>query len=58
MPFSAKDSVKHKKDVPKGSQEKWAAIANSVLKSTGDEAKAIRIANGSVGSTKSRGRRK
>lgn len=30
------------------SQQKWAAIANGVLKKTGDDASAIRIANASV----------
>ena len=53
MPWSYKDSLKHKKGLSLGRQKKWAKIANNVLKScmkdVGDagrcEGMAIRIAN-------------
>lgn len=53
MPWKASDATKHTKkaDTP-SKQAAWAKTANSVLKESGDEAKAIRIANSSVGNTK------
>lgn len=46
MPFSPGDALRHKKNLSSsGAQERWASIANSILKETGDEGKAIRIAN-------------
>lgn len=46
MPFSPESSTKYKKNLSSsGSKERWASIANSILKETGDEGKAIRIAN-------------
>lgn len=56
MPFSPSDAKKHKKDVPKGLEEKWSAVANSVLRQTDDEGKAIRIANAAVGKSEKRRR--
>jgi len=51
MPFSANDATRFKKNLSSSeAQSRWASIANSVLSSTGDEGKAIRIAN-----SKSRG---
>lgn len=49
MPWKASDAVKHTKkaDTPE-KQKLWAKTATSILKETGDEAKAIRIANASV----------
>lgn len=46
MPWKASDATKHTKkaDTP-SKQSAWAKTANSVLKESGDEAKAIRIAN-------------
>lgn len=53
MPWKPSDAVKHNKKVnTPEEQKKWAATANSVLKETGDDAKAIRIANASVGKKK------
>lgn len=47
MPFNPGDAKKYKKDIGSiNSQGRWASIANRILKETGDESKAIRIANG------------
>lgn len=55
MPWSPKDAQKKTKkaDTPK-EKEDWAKVANSVLKKTGSDAKAIKIANALIakGSTK------
>lgn len=46
MPFSAGDAVSHKKNLSSaGARERWASIANAILKETGDESRAIKIAN-------------
>lgn len=46
MPWSPKDAQKKTKkaDTPK-EQEDWAKVANGVLKKTGNDAKAIKLAN-------------
>jgi hypothetical protein len=59
MPWTPRESVKHNKRLkgkPK-KQRQWAATANSVLKRTGDEGKAARIANGVVKKRAKKGRR-
>ncbi len=48
MPWSSGDAKRFKKDISPGATDKWAAIANKVLAETGDEGKAVRIANGST----------
>lgn len=48
MPWKASDAKKFKKGLSTAQAKKWAAIANAVLKDTGDEAKAIRTANSRV----------
>jgi hypothetical protein len=49
MPWTAADAKKHNKNANTAAkQKKWAATANSVLKETGDDAKAIRVANASI----------
>lgn len=46
MPWRPSDAKKHtKKARTPALQKKWARIANAVLRSTGDEALAIKIAN-------------
>jgi hypothetical protein len=52
-PWQPADASRHNRSVksPKRKRQ-WSAIANSVLKSSGDEGKAIRIANGVVKKTK------
>lgn len=49
MPWTAKDSLKHHKGLDATHQRQWMHVANSVLKKTGDEARAIRAANSVVG---------
>lgn len=48
MPWSSGDADKHRKGLSPQQQSRWASVANSVLKQTHDEGKAIRIANGAV----------
>ncbi len=49
MPWKAKDAAKHtKKATTPAKKEKFAKTANAVLKKTGDEGKAVRIANAAV----------
>lgn len=49
MPWSPKDAkVKTKKATTPKAQKQWANVANSTLKRTGDEARAVRIANSVV----------
>ena len=45
MPWKAKDAKKHKKGLTSAEARRWAKIANEVLADSGDEGKAIRIAN-------------
>jgi hypothetical protein len=45
VPWTAKDASKHKAGLNASQRKKWAAIANGVLKSTGNDAEAIRTAN-------------
>jgi hypothetical protein len=54
VPWSPDDATRFKKDISPGSKDRWAAIANKVLQQSGDEGKAIRIANGSVRSALAR----
>ena len=49
MPWDSSDAIsKTRYASSPASQAKWAAIANGVLKKTGDDASAIRIANAAV----------
>lgn len=54
MPWTPKDAYRHTKaaSTPK-LQRMWSHIANSVLESSGDEARAIREANAMVAKHKS-----
>lgn len=49
MPWNDRDASKktHSANTPR-KQRQWSATANSVLKKSGDEGKAIRIANAAV----------
>jgi len=42
MPWTPSDTKRHSKSA---NPKKWSKIANAVLEKTGDEGKAIRIAN-------------
>lgn len=49
MPWTPKDaSKKTKKANTKQEKQQWSKVANKVLKSTGNEGKAIRIANSAI----------
>jgi len=49
MPWEASDAKRHTKKVnDQGDAEEWASIANGVLSESGDEGKAIRIANAHI----------
>ena len=49
MPWVSKDAKKHtKKAASPTAKKQWSKVANSVLKQSGDEGKAIRIANAAV----------
>ena len=45
MPWKPADVDRHKKGLSPTETKRWVAIANSVLKESGNEGKAIRIAN-------------
>ena len=58
MPWTAADATRHTKSARTAAQKrKWARVANAVLKKTGNEALAIKIANAAV-KVKRRGKRK
>ena len=59
MPWTPKDATRHTKkaNTPKKKRQ-FAIVANEVLKSTGDEGRAIREANAAVAGTARRGKRK
>lgn len=49
MPWEPSDAPRHtKKATTQGLREEWAHVANGVLDDTGDEGRAIRIANAHV----------
>ena len=45
MPWTAKDVNRHKKGLRPDEKKKWSKIANAVLKKSGDEVLAIKVAN-------------
>lgn len=49
MPWGYRDAARHtrKADTPR-KQRQWSTVANAVLHSSGDDGKAIRIANAAV----------
>jgi len=49
MPWQSSDAKRHDKkaNTPKR-QRQWSNVANSVLAKTGDEARAVRTANGVI----------
>lgn len=54
MPWTARDATKHTKKADTTAKRKqWAAVANKVLRETGNDGQAIRAANSAV-SKKSR----
>jgi hypothetical protein len=52
MPWTARDAYRHtKKASTPDSQNKWAKTANAVLEQSGDEGKAVRVANAPLENT-------
>jgi uncharacterized protein YdaT len=50
MPWNEKDAKgKTKKATTPAKRKKWAKVANAVLRKTGDEGSAVRIANAAMG---------
>ena len=49
MPWSAKDATRHDKKATGSKGATWSKVANSVLAKSGDEGKAIRVANSVIG---------
>lgn len=45
MPWTAGDVSRHKKGLRPKEKKKWSKIANAVLKQSGDEVMAIKVAN-------------
>lgn len=55
MPWTMRDAPAHtRKASTPAKKRQWSTVANSVLEKTGDDAKAIKIANAAV---KKRGRK-
>lgn len=48
MPFQDRDASKHVKGLSAAQKDQWSAVANNVLKKTGNDAQAIQTANGVV----------
>jgi len=48
MPWKKEQAKQHNKKAVAKKGEQWAATANAVLEKTGDDAKAIRIANAAI----------
>lgn len=49
MPWSDKDAKRHTRKANTGAKkDQWSAVANAVLKKTGDDGKAVRVANGVI----------
>lgn len=49
MPWDAKDALRHTHHAKsKKAKHKWSVVANAVLRSTGDEGRAVRVANAAV----------
>lgn len=55
MPWTPKDVAKHNKSAD---PQKWAPIANAILRKGGDEIKAIKIANSKSPKKVSKGSKK
>jgi hypothetical protein len=56
MPWTPKDAGKHDKKARGNKAKVWSKVANAVLSKTGDDAKAVRIANGVIKRTAKKGK--
>ena len=55
MPWTMSDASRHTKAAKSPTAKRqWSKVANKVLKDTGDEGKAVRIANAAVKKRKSK----
>lgn len=55
MPWKMSDALRHTgKAATPGAKKQWASTANAVLKRTGDEGQAVRVANAAVKKAKVR----
>lgn len=55
MPWTSKDAAKHThKAKSEKRKRQWSEVANSILKRTGDEGRAVRGANAAVKKAKNR----
>jgi hypothetical protein len=57
-PWEASDAQRHTKKATGKKASQWSKVANSVLKETGDEARAVRTANGVIKANHSPSQRK
>jgi uncharacterized protein YdaT len=57
MPWTSKDAARHDRKATGKKSKQWAEVANSVLKSTGDEGRAVKTANGVVKRSTKKGKR-
>lgn len=49
MPWTVRDALRHtKKARSGGAKRQWSKVANAVLRDTGDEGRAVRVANAAV----------
>ena len=56
MPWTTKDATRHtKKARSAGAKRQWSTVADKVLAQSGEEGKAIRIANAAVAKRKKKG---
>lgn len=58
MPWKPSDASKHDKKATGKKARQWSDVANSVLKRTGDDAQAVRTANGVVKKESHSGKKK
>ena len=59
MPWTAADAIRHdKKATSPKKKRQWASVANSILKRTGSDSRAIRGANSVVKKAQSKRNRK
>ena len=48
MPWTPDDAVTHNKKATGAKAKQWSAVANKVLEQSGDDGKAVRIANAAI----------
>lgn len=48
MPWSPKEAIKHNKNAVGPKAKQWSTVANEILRKSGDDGKAVRIANAAI----------